>query len=354
VSERAAEVLGYAPDALLGQRPKSLLPPYERERLSANVCQRVHLHKPFRAIEHQIVRRDGSSVWQSSSGVPKFDQQGRYQGYRGTGLDITERKRIEARLQQLNEELEHRVRARTAALEMANRELEAFSYSVSHDLRAPLRSIEGFAAILQETHGDKLDAEGVRCLERIRAGTMRMSELIEALIMLARIARFDLSPQPVDLSVVARECIEDLRRNAPQREVDVAIEPGLIARADRYLVHSLLENLLGNAWKFTSRTANARIELSKVRQSGGMVELVVRDNGVGFEATQAERLFTPFQRLHRESEFPGTGIGLATAKRIVERHGGSMRAEAAPGRGASFYFSLPAATTKARDGSSMH
>jgi signal transduction histidine kinase len=270
-------------------------------------------------------------------------------------LDVTDRKRIEARLQQLNEELEHRVRMRTAALEAANRELEAFSYSVSHDLRAPLRSIEGFAAILQETNREHLDAEGQRCLDRIRAGTMRMSELIEALILLARIARFELNPQPVDVSAIAHECIEDSKRHAPDRSIEVVIEPGLFVSADRYLVHSLLENLLGNAWKFTARSPHARIELARLGMSSdGLMQLVVRDNGVGFDPTQAERLFTPFQRLHRESDFPGTGIGLATAKRIVERHGGSIRAESSPGRGTAFYFTLPTTAATARDGSRMH
>jgi signal transduction histidine kinase len=288
------------------------------------------------------------------SGVPRTDARGRYQGYRGTGLDVTDRKRIEARLQQLNEELEQRVRARTAALERANRELEAFSYSVSHDLRAPLRTIEGFAGILQETQAERLDAEGLRCIERIRAGTMRMSELIEALIMLARIARFEVNAQPVDVSAIARECVEELALRAPDRAVKVAIEPGLIASADRYLVHSLLENLLGNAWKFTSRTPEPHIELLRSGTSEGMLHLTVRDNGVGFDPSQADRLFNPFQRLHRESDFPGTGIGLATAKRIVERHGGSIWAESSPGRGSAFHFTLPAAAATARDGSRMH
>jgi PAS domain S-box-containing protein len=354
LSKQAEQILGYPHNDLIGRRASRVIAPEERERLKSWFCEQVRAHKPFRALEHRVLRADGSPGWQRISGVPIIDDQGRFQGYRGTGLDITDRKRIEARLEQLNEELEHRVRARTAALEAANRELEAFSYSVSHDLRAPLRSIEGFAAILQETQGERLDGEGARCLERIRAATMRMSELIEALIMLARIARFDLVPQPVDVSAVAHECVEELQRHAPQRQVEVSIEPGLAVSADRYLVHSLLENLLGNAWKFTARTAQARVELAKAGQDAGYVQLVVRDNGVGFDPTQAERLFAPFQRLHREADFPGTGIGLATAKRIVERHGGRIWAESAPGRGTAFYFTLPAAATTAQDGSTMH
>jgi PAS domain S-box-containing protein len=354
VSKRAEEVMGYPQAELLGHSPTELMPPGERERLATWFCEQIRAHKPFRGLEHMILRPDGTATWQRVSGVPRLDARGRYQGYRGTGLDVTERKRIEARLQQLNEELEHRVRARTAALEAANRELEAFSYSVSHDLRAPLRSIEGFAAILQESQSGRLDAEGLRCLERIRAGTMRMSELIEALIMLARIARLEVNYQPVDISAIARECIEEFVRHSPEREVEVAIEPGISARADRYLVHSLLENLLGNAWKFTARTARARIELVRTAVRDGMIELAVRDNGVGFDPTQAERLFTPFQRLHRDADFPGTGIGLATAKRIVERHGGTIRAESSPGRGTAFHFTLPAAAATARDGSRMH
>lgn len=354
LSKQAEQILGYSHHELIGQRAMRVIAREERERLKGWFCDQVRAHKPFRALEHRVSRADGNPGWQRISGVPIIDDQGRFQGYRGTGLDITDRKRVEARLQQLNEELEQRVRMRTAALEAANRELEAFSYSVSHDLRAPLRSIEGFAAILQETHGGRLDGEGLRCLERIRASTMRMSELIEALIMLARIARFDLIAQPVDVSAVGRQCIEELQRQHPERQVAVVIEPGIVVSADRYLVHSLLENLLNNAWKFTGRTPQARIELAKAGQTEGMLELVVRDNGVGFDPTQAERLFTPFQRLHREADFPGTGIGLATAKRIIERHGGSIRAESAPGRGTAFYFALPAAATTAHDGSMMH
>jgi PAS domain S-box-containing protein len=354
VSKRAEEIMGYPQSELLGQSPTQLMPPEERERLSSWFCEQIRAHKPFRGLEHMVVRADGTPTWQRVSGVPRTDARGRYQGYRGTGLDVTDRKRIEARLQQLNEELEQRVRARTAALERANRELEAFSYSVSHDLRAPLRTIEGFAGILQETQAERLDAEGLRCIERIRAGTMRMSELIEALIMLARIARFEVNAQPVDVSAIARECVEELALRAPDRAVKVAIEPGLIASADRYLVHSLLENLLGNAWKFTSRTPEPHIELLRSGTSEGMLHLTVRDNGVGFDPSQADRLFNPFQRLHRESDFPGTGIGLATAKRIVERHGGSIWAESSPGRGSAFHFTLPAAAATARDGSRMH
>jgi PAS domain S-box-containing protein len=354
ISKRAEEVMGYPQAQLLGQSPTELMAPGERERLASWFCEQIKAHKPFRGLEHMVVRPDGTASWQRLSGVPRLDARGRYQGYRGTGLDVTERKRIEARLQQLNEELEQRVRARTAALEAANRELEAFSYSVSHDLRAPLRSIEGFAAILQESQSDRLDDEGKSCLERIRAGTIRMSELIEALIMLARIARFEVNFQPVDVSVIAGQCIEEFERLSPSRKVEVTIEPGIVASADRYLVHSLLENLLGNAWKFTARTPQPRIELVKTGTREGMLELAVRDNGVGFDPTQAERLFTPFQRLHREADFPGTGIGLATAKRIVDRHGGSIRAESAPGQGATFHFSLPAAPAIAGDGSRMH
>lgn len=354
ISKRAEEVTGYAQAQLLGHSPTELMPPEERERLGSWFCEQIRAHKPFRAVEHKVLRPDGTPIWQRISGVPRIDAHGHYRGYRGTGLDVTDRKRIEARLQRLNEELEQRVRVRTEALEQANRELEAFSYSVSHDLRAPLRSIEGFAAILQQTQSECLDEDGRRCLERIRAGAMRMSELIEALIMLARISRFEVNAEPVDVSAIARECIEDLVRHAPDRTVSVTIEPGIIASADRYLLHSLLANLLGNAWKFTSRTPQAHIELVRSGASAAMLELTVRDNGVGFDASQGERLFTPFQRLHRESDFPGTGIGLATAKRIVERHGGSIRAESAPGRGAAFHFTLPAAVASAHDGGRMH
>jgi len=226
-------------------------------------------------------------------------------------------------------------------LEHKNRELEAFSYSVSHDLRAPLRAIAGFSQLLLDDYVDRLDERGRGYLERICSTAQRMDEIIEDLLKLSRLGRMELRRERMDLSSIAREIANGLRKTVPDRQVKIVIQDGLVADADPRLVRILLENLLGNAWKFTSRTAQPVIELATLDEPDGPVYFV-RDNGVGFEMAYANRLFVPFQRLHSEAEFSGTGIGLATVHRIVERHGGRVWAEAAPGKGATFYFTLKA------------
>ncbi len=225
-------------------------------------------------------------------------------------------------------------------LEGKNQELEAFSYSVSHDLRAPLRSIDGFSRILQEEHGEHLGEQGMRLLDRVRASTQRMCELIEDLLQLSRVGRTDLDRRPLDLSALARSVVARLRDKEPERAVTVVIEDGLRADADRGLMRAVLENLLGNAWKFTARTESPTIELGR-RDVDGQPGFFVRDDGDGFDMRYADKLFRPFQRLHTDDEFPGTGIGLATVRRIIERHGGTVRAESAPGAGATFSFTIP-------------
>jgi len=227
----------------------------------------------------------------------------------------------------------------TGELERANRELDAFSYSVSHDLRAPLRAIDGFARALLRNHAAALDEGGRHYLDRIVSGVGRMSTLIDALLELARISRAAVSKTNVDLSALAGEVAADLRAAQPDRAVTVDIEPGLVARGDHRLLSVVLVNLIGNAWKFTARTAAARIEVA--RHFGEPHAFSVRDNGAGFDMAYAGRLFAPFQRFHAGSEFAGTGIGLATVQRVVTRHGGRIWAEAAPDRGAAFFFTLP-------------
>ncbi len=226
-----------------------------------------------------------------------------------------------------------------AALVFANRELESFSYSVAHDLRAPLRAIDGFSQIVLEECADRLDATAVGNLEHVRGEAQRMGALIDDLLQLARVGRGELARQKVDLSRLARQVVEQLRSQDPTHAPTVTIPDGIVVEADRQLLRILLENLLGNAWKFTSRTANAKIELS-IEPTPRGTACVVRDNGAGFEMEFAGRLFTPFQRLHDASEFPGTGIGLATVQRIVERHGGQVWAEAKVAEGATFRFTL--------------
>ena len=254
--------------------------------------------------------------------------------------DVTERVRAEAAVQALNKTLEARVAARTRELSEANRELESFAYSVSHDLRAPLRGIEGFSRMLGERHAEGLDATGRDYLDRVRKGTARMGELIDALLKLARIGRAEPGIVDVDLSALAAEVVAGLADAEPGRVVGVAIQPGMHAQGDRTLLQNLLENLLGNAWKFTRGRDDARIEFTRQVAAEGREWFVVRDNGAGFDPDYASKLFKPFQRLHSQEEFPGHGIGLASVKRIVERHGGEIEAEGSPGKGATLRFTL--------------
>ena len=236
-------------------------------------------------------------------------------------------------------EMARRRRRWTQELESANAELEAFSYSVAHDLRAPLRAIDGFAALLSESTKGRLDAEELDALTRVRAAAQRMSCLIDALLSLSRINRAPLQRGRVDLTGLARTAIAELRERERERAVEVTIADGLVAEADPQLTAVVVANLIGNAWKYTAKRARARITVGSRREAGATV-FSVEDDGVGFDPAYAGKLFSPFQRLHSEREFPGTGIGLATVHRIVTRHGGRVWAEAARDRGASFFFTL--------------
>jgi signal transduction histidine kinase len=248
--------------------------------------------------------------------------------------------RVEQKIRDLNATLEHRVEQRTAEIEAANKELESFSYSVSHDLRAPLRGIAGFTEALSRNYRTRLDAEGGKYLDRVLAGAERMGHLIDDLLNLSRVGRVDFVRRPVNLSTMARSVAENLQQTAPQRQVEWVIADGITVEGDSRLLHVVLENLLGNAWKFTAKRPAARIEFGSTPGPAGGVTCHVRDNGAGFDMAYAAKLFDPFQRLHSLNEFPGTGIGLATVRRIIQRHGGQVRAEAKVDAGATLYFSL--------------
>jgi light-regulated signal transduction histidine kinase (bacteriophytochrome) len=232
------------------------------------------------------------------------------------------------------------VTKRTAQLEAANRELEAFSYSVSHDLRSPLRAIDGFSQALLEDCAPQLDATGRAHLLRVREATQRMGHLIDGLLSLSRLTRSELHVVPLDLSSLARDLVVALQRSDPERRVEIVIAPRLTAHGDAGLLRVVLDNLLNNAWKYTSHREQARIEVGREMIDGGPA-FFVRDDGAGFDMAYAGKLFGAFQRLHTSDEFPGSGIGLATVQRIVHRHGGRVWAQSAVDQGATFYFTLP-------------
>jgi PAS domain S-box-containing protein len=277
------------------------------------------------------VRKDGSQFWANAVVTPLLDEAGRVRGFVKITRDTTEKRKAEQELLR-----------RSAELEAANKELESFSYSVSHDLRAPLRGIDGFSQALEEDYAGRLDATGKSYLARIRAGARRMGVLIDDLINLARVTRAEMYREKIDLSKMAADIVRELQTAEPRRKVMVQINDGLAADGDNRMVRVALLNLLGNAWKFTSKRPDAKIEFGFLGCNGNRAAYYVRDNGAGFDQTYASRLFSAFQRLHSMEEFPSTGIGLATVERIVRRHGGKVWAEGAVNQGATVYFTLEA------------
>lgn len=270
---------------------------------------------------------------------PVYDSKSEPYAVCGISTDITEWKQAENEARTLAAELETRVRNRTAELEASNKELDAFAYTVSHDLRAPLRSLHGYSQALLDDYIDQLDEDGREYLGRLQANVARMGHMIDDLLNLSRSTRVELVRSDVDLGAIANEIAEELAAADPQRRVNVIVHDGLHAHADPDLLCLLLRNLMANAWKFTGRNAEPVVEVDRCERAGETL-FVVRDNGAGFDMRYADKLFTAFKRLHPAADFEGTGIGLAIVARIVHRHGGRVFAEAVPDKGASFYFSL--------------
>jgi len=334
----AQKLLGLEEHELLGHDLHRVVHRHLSDSVPCFLDEVLHQGAAAHVEDDDFYRANGStlSVALSASAI--------IEGEAVTGLvlafrDITARKQLEVQLQRFNTELEQRVLERTEELEAANHELEAFSYSVSHDLRSPLRSMDGFCQVLLEEYGDRLDEAGRGYLHRVRAGSQRMAQLIDDLLELSRVTRVEMRRQPVNLTEIAWSAIEDLRLSGPERAVTFAVAEGLELHGDPQLMRIVLVNLLANAWKFSSKHATAHIEFG-AKEINGQRTFFVRDDGAGFDMNYAHKLFGPFQRLHGMSEFEGTGIGLATVQRAIRRHGGNVWAEGVPEQGACVYFSM--------------
>lgn len=323
----ARHVFGYSAEEMIGQSISVLLPPGHEHEEPA-IIDRLARGERVEAFETVRRRKTGESIDVSVTISPIRDAAGQVVGASRVARDISDRKRTERKL----------TRAREAT-EAANRELEAFSYSVAHDLRAPLRGIDGFSQAILEDYGDKLDAEGQHYLRRVRESAQQMAQLIDGLLSLAKIGRGDTRRDYVTLGEIARRVAERLKEDEPERNVEFRLAQGLMTIGDARLLRIALENLFGNAWKFTRQKEQAIIELGCTRKDN-VVVFFVRDNGVGFDPAYATKLFGVFQRLHTQEEFEGTGVGLATVQRIIRRHSGRIWAESAVGEGATFYFTL--------------
>jgi PAS domain S-box-containing protein len=326
----AERIFGYAVDAVTGKPLTLLMPERFRDAHRAGMARYLATGEARvvgKTVELVGRKRDGTEFPLELS-LASW-KRGSETAFTAIIRDITERKAAEETL-----------RRYAAQLESANAELDAFAYSVSHDLRAPLRSLDGFSQALLEDYRDRLDAQGTDYLQRVRSASQRMAQLIDDLLNLSHVTRTQMEVGPVDLSTMAHGVTAELRKRDPSRQVEFAIAPALVVQADRGLMGVVIENLLGNAWKFTGKRDAAHIELGVTRHNGSPAYFV-RDDGAGFDMTYADKLFGAFQRLHGTADFAGTGIGLATVQRIIHRHGGRVWAEAAPERGATFYFTLP-------------
>ena len=335
-SPRIKDLLGYEPDEVIGKTPFDLMPPEEAARTEAAFRETTRFEKPIVRLENINLHKDGREIVLETSGVPVFDSAGRLRSYRGIDRDITERRQAEEKMRNQRDQLEKVA----YQLSVANQELEAFCYSVSHDLQAPLRHIEGFSKILLEDYVDTIDKEGKKYLRNVSASSRHMKQLISDLLKLSRLTSSELTRETVDLSAAARSIAKRLRSIDPGRQVDFIIPRRVLANGDKRLLRLALENLIGNAWKFSSRKRKKAIIEFGTNQLDGQKTYFVRDNGTGFEMSKAKNLFVPFRRLHKKKEYAGSGIGLATVRRIINRHGGRVWAKGRKGKGATFFFTL--------------
>lgn len=347
-SQRWWDMLGYAADETADGPDLwyRMIHPEDQRRVGQLLGAALQGEVDSFEVQYRLIHKAGHCLHVVSRIFILRDQKGEVARVCGTNIDLTERLQMEENLRQYqnrlelaNETLEQRVLERTEELQSVIREQEAFSYSVSHDLRAPLRHINSFSAIVLEEYGVDLPDEGRAYLQRICAASSKMGALIDDLLELSRVARTAINLEPVPLSEFAVQILQRYQETEPHRVVSSSVVMGITVLGDRVLLRQLLENLLGNAWKYTTEEASARIEFGVTRIAGAEA-FFVKDNGVGFDMGYKEKLFRAFERLHG-SEFPGTGVGLATAERIVKRHGGSIWAEGKVGDGATFYFTLP-------------
>jgi len=338
VNDKFCAISKYSREELLGQDHRIINSGYHPKQFIRDLWTTIARGKVWRG-EIKNKAKDGSFYWVDTTIVPFLNQDGKPRQYVAIRADITERKRAEAEIRQLNAELEERVAKRTAELETANKELEAFSYSISHDLRAPLRAVNGFAGIVLEDFGPQLPEEGRGYVERIRNGGQRMGELIDDLLAFSRLSRQSVNRQSVNSARIVQEALDELKPQREGRQIELRIGELPPCEADSALLKQVWVNLLSNAIKYTRDRKPAIVEAGCAHENGGKVYFV-RDNGAGFDMQFADKLFGVFQRLHRADEFEGTGVGLAIVQRIVQRHGGRAWAESQVNQGATFYFTL--------------
>jgi PAS domain S-box-containing protein len=340
-SEEVCRIFGIDTDNFDGRIETFLnrIHPDDLEKVKSATAYAIE-HNEAYSIDHRIILHDGTIKWVHEQGEIMYDEKGKAIALIGVVQDITERKKTENEILKLNNELEEKVISRTEQLMAANEGLEAFSYSVSHDLMTPLRAVSSYSGILKENYESKLDAQGNGLIDRIVANSKKMRQLIDDLLAFARLGRQEVRNQHIDTKLLVESCIEELLHNYPENKFNIKVHSLPSSKGDVGMIKQVWSNLLSNAFKYSSKTEEPKIEIGSI-DNESMYTYFVRDNGVGFEMEYVHKLFVVFQRLHRQEEFEGTGVGLALVKLIINKHKGDIWAEASPGKGATFYFSLP-------------